>query len=89
MPHVKTAISLDESLFEEAEAWAGKLGISRSELYSRAVADFVRQRENEELLEKLNESHAEGPDEDHKEALKHGQALFLRMLEKEEREGRR
>ncbi len=89
MPHVKTAISLDESLFEEAEAWAGKLGISRSELYSRAVADFVWQRENEELLERLNESHGEGPDEEDKEALSHGQALFLRMLEKEEREGRR
>ncbi len=86
MAHVKTAISLDEELFREAEEWAGKLGISRSQLFARAVAEYVRQRENEELLRRLNEAHAGGLDEEDEEALRHMQALHLQMLEGEERE---
>jgi len=44
--HVKTWISIDEGLFKEAEALAEKMGISRSQLFSRAVEEFVREREN-------------------------------------------
>ena len=46
MAHVKTAISLDESLFRQAEAWAEKLGVSRSQLFARAVQNnaFNRSR---------------------------------------------
>ena len=88
MPRVKTAISLDEGLFREAEEWAGKLGVSRSQLYARAVEEYVRRRENEELLRRLNEAHADGPDEEDEEALRHARALHLEMLRRAEREGR-
>ncbi len=88
MSRVKTAVSIEESLFKEAETWAAKMGISRSQLFARAVADFVRQRENEELLEQLNAAHADGPNEEDKEALRHGQALFLQMQQREDREER-
>ena len=88
MAHVKTAISLDESLFREAERWAGKLGVSRSQLYAKAVEEYVRGRENEELLRRLNEAHADGLDEEDEEALRHGQALHAEMLRRAEREGR-
>ena len=86
MPHVKTAISLDESLFKEAEALAKKMGISRSQLFARAVVDYVLQRENEELLEHLDAAHADGLDEEDREALKHTQRLHAQMLEREEQE---
>jgi hypothetical protein len=85
--HVKTAISLDESLFREAEAWAGKLGMSRSQLYARALEEYVHRREDEDLVRRLNEAHADGPDEEDKEALRHGQALHAEMLRRVEREG--
>jgi predicted transcriptional regulator len=88
MAHVKTAISLDESLFREAENWAGKLGVSRSRLFARAVEEYVRRHENEELLRRLNEAHTDGPDEEDEEALRHGQALHVEMLRRAEREGR-
>ncbi|CAN5225967.1 MAG: hypothetical protein M3514_03565 [Actinomycetota bacterium] len=88
MVHVKTAISLDESLFREAENWAGKLGVSRSQLFARAVEEYVRRHENEELLARLNEAHVDGPDEEDEEALRHGQALHAEMLRRAEREGR-
>ena len=88
MVHVKTAISLDESLFREAENLAGKLGVSRSQLFARAVEEYVRRHENEELLARLNEAHVDGPNEEDEEALRHGQALHAEMLRRAEREGR-
>jgi predicted transcriptional regulator len=88
LAHVKTAISLDESLFREAEDWAGKLGVSRSQLFARAVEEYVRRHETEELLRRLDEAHAGGPDEEDEEALRHGQALHSEMLRRAEREGR-
>ena len=88
MAHVKTAISLDESLFREAENWAGKLGVSRSQLFARAVEEYVRRHEDEDLVRRLNEAHADRPDEEDEEALRHGQALHAQMLRRAEREGR-
>jgi metal-responsive CopG/Arc/MetJ family transcriptional regulator len=54
MANVKTAISLQESLFEQAEALADELNISRSRLFSLALEDFIRRSHNRQLLEKLN-----------------------------------
>lgn len=38
---VKTAISIPDPLFEAAERLARRLGVSRSKLYSTAVAEMV------------------------------------------------
>ncbi len=54
---------MEELLFDEAGARAKKLGISHSELFVRAVEEFVQLRENEELLERLNAAHADEKDE--------------------------
>ena len=88
MAHVKTAISLDESLFRDVEVWAEKLGFSRSQLFAKAVAEYIWEQENQELLRRLNEAHADGPDEEDVESLRHGQALHAQMLRRAEREGR-
>jgi len=81
MAHVKTAVSIEESLFEEAEAWAARLGISRSRLFAEAVREYVRRRENEELLRRLNEAHADGLDEEEKEFLERAMVYHGRLLE--------
>jgi metal-responsive CopG/Arc/MetJ family transcriptional regulator len=46
---MKTAISLPDPLFEEAERLAVRLGMTRSELYSRAIAKFVREHAGEAI----------------------------------------
>jgi metal-responsive CopG/Arc/MetJ family transcriptional regulator len=81
MAHVKTAISLDGSLFREAEEWAGKLGVSRSQLFARAVEEYVRRLENEELVQRLNEAHADGLDDEEKEHLERMWVYHTRLLE--------
>ena len=62
MPNVKTAISIEESLFKEAEALARKLEISRSQLFARALENFISQYENRQLLEQINAAYSDAPD---------------------------
>ncbi len=81
MAHVKTAVSMDEALFREAEEWAEKLGVSRSQLFARAVAEYVRERENEELLRRLNEAHAEGLDPEEEKWLERIRVYHGRLLD--------
>ena len=54
MTTVKTAISLPASLFEQAETLAGEMQISQSFLSEIALEEFIRRRENQQLLEKIN-----------------------------------
>lgn len=54
MTTVKTAISLPASLFEQAETLAGEMQISQSFSLAIALEEFIRRRENQQLLEKIN-----------------------------------
>ena len=52
---MKTAISIPDELFTQAEVMAQKLGLSRSELYSRAVRTFVEQHARADVTALLGE----------------------------------
>ncbi|MBE7552465.1 MAG: hypothetical protein HS126_15455 [Anaerolineales bacterium] len=52
---MKTAISIPNSIFEAAEQVAKELGMSRSELYTTAIAAFVGAYRSEDVTEKLNQ----------------------------------
>ncbi len=56
---MKTAISLPDSVFEEAEALAGQLGVSRSELYTKALVAYLRKYNRNQILNKLNQVYSE------------------------------
>ena len=58
---MKTAISLPDELFEEAEALAEDRGVSRSELYATALAEYVAKHRDAEVTEKLNEVYTDEP----------------------------
>jgi metal-responsive CopG/Arc/MetJ family transcriptional regulator len=58
---LKTAISLPESLFRQAEAAARKLKMSRSQLYGTALAEFLERRRTDKITERLNEIYSETP----------------------------
>jgi predicted transcriptional regulator len=51
---MKTAISIPDPLFQRAEELAADLGMSRSQLYSEAVHQFVESRKDSEITEALN-----------------------------------
>ena len=52
---MKTAISLPDPLFAEAEQVAKRLRISRSKLYATAIAQFLKQYGSRSVTERLNE----------------------------------
>jgi metal-responsive CopG/Arc/MetJ family transcriptional regulator len=58
---MKTAISLPDELFQAADALAERLGISRSELYATAVAEYLGKHRHENITSKLNEVFAREP----------------------------
>jgi metal-responsive CopG/Arc/MetJ family transcriptional regulator len=62
MANVKTAISIQESLFAQAESLARRMKVSRSRLFVLALEDYIKRQENRELLAQINAAHAEEPD---------------------------
>ena len=52
---LKTAISIRDEIFDAAERTAQALGMSRSELYSTAVKEFVARHSSLRITERLNE----------------------------------
>ena len=78
---MKTAISLPDELFALAETEAKKLGLSRSELYARALSQFVKLRQSETITERLNQVYSEVSSE-LDPSLSHMQILSLPPKEK-------
>ncbi len=52
---MKTAISIPDEIFAVAELVARRTGMSRSELYTRAVKAFLKSYKNEGVTEALDE----------------------------------
>lgn len=55
---MKTAISVPDEVFEAADRAARKLGVSRSELYSTAVHEYIERHKTEDVTSRLNEIYA-------------------------------
>jgi len=63
---MKTAVSLPDEIFRDAERLARRLKKSRSQLYQEAVAEYVARHEPEAITEALNrlaEDVNTGPDD--------------------------
>lgn len=51
---MKTAISIPDDLFAEADRLAHELGTSRSQLYSRAIREFIERHSPDRVTASLN-----------------------------------
>ena len=52
---MKTAISIPDNIFIAAEKTAKRLRIPRSQLYTKAIEEFINSHNNEYVTEKLNQ----------------------------------
>ena len=52
---MKTAISIPDRVFRSAEQLAARLGVSRSQLYSKALAVLVDKHRDDLITSRLNE----------------------------------
>ena len=57
MPHVKTAISIQEPMYQAATKTAKKLRISRSQLFEQAITEYLVKIDNTHLLNSLNKAY--------------------------------
>lgn len=57
---MKTAVSIPDRVFESAEKLAARLGVSRSQLYARALASLVEKHREDLITSRLNEIYDSG-----------------------------
>jgi metal-responsive CopG/Arc/MetJ family transcriptional regulator len=83
MANVKTAISLQKSLFEQVEALAHEKKVSRSRLFVMAVEDYLRREQNRRLAEQLNAVYGGEPDPEQKAFQRKMKRQFRERVEGE------
>ena len=84
MSTIKTAISLQESLFHKVEQVTAELNITRSRFFAMAVEKFIRDYENKKTLELLNEIYADGLDNEDEHLVASMRKYAHKVVEKEE-----
>ena len=58
---MKTAISIPDNIFLAADQYAKSQGVSRSQLYTKAVAQFLEQHMSDQITKQLDEVYSSEP----------------------------
>jgi len=56
---MKTAISIPDKVFRSADVLAKRLGVSRSELYSTAIVEYLSKHQGRHITARLDAVYAE------------------------------
>ncbi len=64
---MKTAISIPDPIFQAAENMASRLGISRSELFTVAMSEFITSHKYQNVTAALNKVYSQAEEELDKE----------------------
>ena len=78
MANVKTAVSLQESLFEQVEALARTMKVSRSRLFVLALENYIREHQDRQLFEQINKAYEDTPPDETEQ-------LRLRQIRRQQR----
>lgn len=81
MESIKIVISINKSLFAQANTLTCSMKISRSRLFVIALEDYMRQQENRKLLEGINAVYADEPSAEEKELLRRMRKSHRRLVE--------
>jgi len=58
---MKTAVSISDALFDAAEEVADRLGMSRSQIFAKALSEYVSKHRDDDVTVALNRVYAEQP----------------------------
>jgi metal-responsive CopG/Arc/MetJ family transcriptional regulator len=67
---MKTAISVEDGLMEEADEAARDLGLSRSALIAAALREYLRQLRQARLTEQLSRAYTSGQDREERRLVR-------------------
>ncbi|MEW6207634.1 MAG: hypothetical protein AB1631_04655 [Acidobacteriota bacterium] len=73
---MKTAVTIPDDVFQEAQELAATLGLSLEELYTAAVAQFISEHSSQRITERLNQVY-EKNDSSLDDVIKRMQAVSL------------
>ncbi|MCK4760827.1 MAG: ribbon-helix-helix protein, CopG family [Candidatus Aminicenantes bacterium] len=80
MTAIKTAISIDDRLFDQINKLSNELKISRSQIFSQAVRYFIERKNNLELVRKINRAYSDVLDEDEMERLEMSKQKYKEVI---------
>jgi metal-responsive CopG/Arc/MetJ family transcriptional regulator len=80
---IKTAISIQKTLFEQVEELAQELHISRSQLFGIAIENFIKQHQSQALLDEINMAYEDQPDPYEQDRLAKMQKQQRKLVEGE------
>ena len=83
MTTIKTAISIDDLLFQRAEALAAELHVSRSRLFVLALEEYIQRRQNRRLLQENNRAYEKEPDKGEQKLIRQARRHNRRLTEGE------
>lgn len=83
MAHIKTAISIEKPLFEEVEALAKEMDVSRSYLFTLAARDFIEHRKSQKLLDSINAAYDDLPDTEEEKLRAQMKSKHRRLVKKQ------
>ena len=81
MSQFKTAISIDHSVFQQMDALARSLHMSRSQVFEIAAREFLRAYKDQKVTEQLNKVYSGSVDEDDYQLLKALKPRYRKILE--------
>ena len=80
MANIKTAISIEKPLFEQVDALAHELKISRSRLFVLAAQEFIKRYKNQKLLDAINDAYDDLPDSAEKTTLRQMRSRHFELV---------
>ncbi len=83
MKAIKTAISIEKDLFDQAEKMAQSMKVSRSKLFVIALQDFIAHQKNRDLLAQINAAYSDEPDTAEQTLRRKSRRQLRRMVEGE------
>ena len=84
MTTIKTAVSIEESLFRRVEELAGELHVPRSRIFSMALESYIERYDTQKLIDILNVVYADGLTAEEKEDMEAMRHLQAKLLEDEQ-----
>ena len=80
---IKTAISIEKNLFDQAVNIARAMKVSRSKLFVIALQDFIEHQNNKEMLAKINAAYSDEPDATEQTLRRKSRRQHRRIVEEE------
>jgi metal-responsive CopG/Arc/MetJ family transcriptional regulator len=81
MSTIKTAISLQQTLFDQVEELAREMQIPRSRLFVLAMEEFIERYQNQKLLREINAAYEDLPDPADQDLQRHHRRRHRKQVE--------